>query len=346
MSLLCESRPLGLTLVSLWCWLNVAAMTPTLGDPVIVLFGFAAHGSGAYLLKFLIFANAIVISALVSARLHPGRIVLMGWLPVMFLSSLLTDFIPLCPLPVKIAAYEQVLFGGLLPYLYVTLVLSSNFAPMHVANALITIAIIWVLIKHRSLFRGRAPIPAIPILLMVFMACNSEQKIARDAPLLPAETFRWCNQPLTFQPPPAKWERHKHNQGGLRGVWFTHRGSVGERIYVSEYYQVGQRAEREEVRFPYSIDEVVAETRFSTEGWPIPADSFVVEEMQRAMVAGVPAYRLDFVLNAPERIYVGREYYFTKENYLFEAAYLGLPENLPIFERVVATIVLESLDGL
>jgi len=156
-----ESNPTGLGLVSLWCWLNVAAMAPTVGMPVIVLFGLAAHGPTALLMKMLIFANAILISYLVSARLHPGRIAMMVWLPTMFASSLLTDLVPLCPYPVKVAAYEQVLFGGLLPYLYVTLIPTSNFLPMHALNAALTAAVVWALFHYRSLFTYRRPARAV-----------------------------------------------------------------------------------------------------------------------------------------------------------------------------------------
>jgi len=62
-------------------------------------------------------------------------------------------------------------------------------------------------------------------------------------------------------------------------------------------------------------------------------------------VAGMPAYRLDFTLNTPDRTLVGREYYFLKKDHLFEAAFLGLPVNMPLFERVVKTITFEPRDG-
>ena len=55
-------------------------------------------------------------------------------------------------------------------------------------------------------------------------------------------------------------------------------------------------------------------------------------------LAGIRAYRLDYTLNTPQRQLVGREYYLLENNHLFEAAFLGLPENLPLFERVVTTI--------
>ena len=191
---------------------------------------------------------------------------------------------------------------------------------------------------------GRAR--GILLVLVLVLACTSQEKKAREEPLLPAETFNWSPAvPLTFQPPPAQWERQKHNQGGLLGVWFTHKGSVGERIYVSEYYKTGRRLLHAKNRWPSSIDDVVEETRFSTEGWPVPADSFVVEPMLPDTVAGMPAYRLDFTLNMPEKILVGREYYFLKRDHLFEAAFLGLPVNLPLFERVVDSITFETPGG-
>jgi hypothetical protein len=183
------------------------------------------------------------------------------------------------------------------------------------------------------------------LVLVIFLACTSQEKKAREEPLLPPETFNWCIIPLTFQPPPAQWERQKHNEGGLLGIWFTHKGSVGERIYVSEYPKVGKRLLHAKNRWPSSIDDVVEETRFSTEGWPVPADSFVVEPMLPDTVAGMPAYRLDFTLNMSEKTLVGREYYFLKKDHLFEAAFLGLPVNLPLFERVVDSITFETPGG-
>jgi hypothetical protein len=155
-----QSGPKSLTLISLWCWLNVVAMIPTVADPVIVLSGFASRGPDASLLKTLIFLNGIAISLAVTLRGQPGRIVLLGWIPVMFVNALLTDAVPTCPPAVTIAAYKQVLFGGLVPYLYVTLVPSGNFLPMHAINALVTIAIMLPLVRHKSRFRTRAQLIA------------------------------------------------------------------------------------------------------------------------------------------------------------------------------------------
>ena len=124
----------------------------------------------------------------------------------------------------------------------------------------------------------------------------------------------------------------------MLGVDFIHGDSVGERIYIAEYTKVGRRSERENHAQRYRLEDVVEETLFSTEGWPVPADSFLVSEAVPDTIAGIRVYRLDFRLNTAEHQLVGREYYMLENNHLFEAAYLGLPENLPLFERVVATI--------
>jgi hypothetical protein len=92
------------------------------------------------------------------------------------------------------------------------------------------------------------PDPSFFLLLLVLAACTSNEERAMDKPLSAAETFRWTDQPLTFQPPPAGWRRDKHNEGGLLGVRFTHSGSVGERIYVAEYTKIGQRSAHEKHR--------------------------------------------------------------------------------------------------
>gem|GEM_PF-4409378 len=114
---------------------------------------------------------------------------------------------------------------------------------------------------------------------------------------------------------------------------------MGERIYISEYLKVGRRHEQRGYEGPYTLDDVVEETRFSTEGWPIHPDSFVIAPMVPDSVAGREAYRLDFTLNMPDKTLVGREYYVLENDHLFEAAFLGLPANMPLFERVVETII-------
>ena len=44
--------------------------------------------------------------------------------------------------------------------------------------------------------------------LVLLAGCSTPEDRARTEPLLPAETFRWCAQPLAFQPPPAAHTIH------------------------------------------------------------------------------------------------------------------------------------------
>lgn len=175
-------------------------------------------------------------------------------------------------------------------------------------------------------------------LVLALAACTSAEDHARKEPLSAAETFTWTDHPVSFQPPPADWRRGRYNQGGLLGADFIHSRSVGERIYVAEYTKVGRRSERESHSGDYRLEEVFEEALFSTEGWPVPADSFLVGEALLDTIAGIPAYRVDFTLNTLERQLVGCEVYFLDDNHLFEAGFLGLAENLPLFERVIDTI--------
>ena len=66
---------------------------------------------------------------------------------------------------------------------------------------------------------------------------------------------------------------------------------------------------------------------------------------QQATYGNGIAYRLEFTLNMPGKSLIGREYYFLKDNHLFEAAFLGLPVNLPLFERVVDSITFPPSEG-
>jgi hypothetical protein len=56
-----------------------------------------------------------------------------------------------------------------------------------------------------------------------------------------SETFTWDDQPISFAPPPSDWFGEREQSGGLMGVRYVKRGSVGERIHVAEYGSVGKR---------------------------------------------------------------------------------------------------------
>ncbi|HEU5311606.1 MAG TPA: hypothetical protein VFV24_09160, partial [Candidatus Eisenbacteria bacterium] len=66
--------------------------------------------------------------------------------------------------------------------------------------------------------------------------------------LLPPETFRWAEQPITFSPAPEGWRREGYGNGGLRGVIFIKTGSVGEGITVAFHDVVSDRDRTAELR--------------------------------------------------------------------------------------------------
>jgi hypothetical protein len=64
-------------------------------------------------------------------------------------------------------------------------------------------------------------------------------------PLGAPETFHWVAQPITFSPPPARWERQGDNGGGKLGVRFILRGGGGQCISVSAYRLLAERSRRD-----------------------------------------------------------------------------------------------------
>jgi len=67
------------------------------------------------------------------------------------------------------------------------------------------------------------------------------------AVLLPAETFHWIRQPISFCPPPSRWERQGDNGGGLLGVHFILRGGGGQVMSVSAFRLYAERDRREAI---------------------------------------------------------------------------------------------------
>jgi hypothetical protein len=147
-----RKRSSGELLVACWCWLNVLVMIPSLGRPVLVLGGFAERGSMATLIKALIFVLGVVLGLGVLARLRPARLILLGWLPLAWLNALAIDLNVTCSLPVKIAAYGEALYGGLVPWVWVQLFEPSDFVAMHVVNAVVTGAVLVFLLMRGAVY--------------------------------------------------------------------------------------------------------------------------------------------------------------------------------------------------
>jgi hypothetical protein len=87
----------------------------------------------------------------------------------------------------------------------------------------------------------------------------------------------------------------------------------------------------------YSLDEVVDRVMFSTEGHPNPERLEISEPVSRT-VGGEPALQVDYTMDHRNRTYLGREVYVAHNNRLFVAGFIGLEENLALFDRVVSTI--------
>lgn len=63
-------------------------------------------------------------------------------------------------------------------------------------------------------------------------------------PLGAPETFHWVAQPITFAPPPARWERQGDNAGGTLGVRFILRGGGGQVMSVAAHRLLAERDRR------------------------------------------------------------------------------------------------------
>jgi hypothetical protein len=100
-----------------------------------------------------------------------------------------------------------------------------------------------------------------------------------------------------------------------------------------------RRAFDEAKRIRYSLNEVLDRVMFDASAY----DSFgevVVQPPQRGEVAGEPSVSVDFTLDSIERriLYRGRQVYVLKNSRLFVLTFLGLGQNLPLFDEIVATV--------
>ena len=66
-------------------------------------------------------------------------------------------------------------------------------------------------------------------------------------PLGPRETFDWVRQPISFQPPPARWYRDGDNGNGMLGVRFILRDGGGQCISVLAFRRLADRDQREAI---------------------------------------------------------------------------------------------------
>lgn len=92
--------------------------------------------------------------------------------------------------------------------------------------------------------------------------------------------------------------------------------------------------------FELRLGDVLERVRFRPERHSEPARWTVTDERD-TVVAGVPAYKVDYTWRSPEeRLFHGREYYFVDDHHLFQVDFHGLERNLRLFDKLVASISL------
>ena len=92
------------------------------------------------------------------------------------------------------------------------------------------------------------------VVLMAALAFGCNKSTPSTSPPSPSpstsqapQTFNFAAQPVVFLPPPAGWEPEGELSGGIRGVRYVKRNSVGEAIGVGNYYKVSSRLRRDEI---------------------------------------------------------------------------------------------------
>ena len=87
----------------------------------------------------------------------------------------------------------------------------------------------------------------------------------------------------------------------------------------------------------FELRDVVESVVFQPERHAEP-DSFQAVSRRDTTVVAHDAVVTDYVFHGPERLYRGREIWLLESNHLFTAQYIGLEENLAVFDSVVATM--------
>ena len=90
-------------------------------------------------------------------------------------------------------------------------------------------------------------------------------------------------------------------------------------------------------RLHFTLDEVVDRVEFTPERRQEP-ERYHVLGRREATLAGEPAVIIDYTVTTAERTMTAREAYFVHNSHLFIATFIGLPENLALFDAVLASI--------
>ena len=90
-------------------------------------------------------------------------------------------------------------------------------------------------------------------------------------------------------------------------------------------------------RLHFALGEVLDAVVFTPERRAEPQRWLVVGRRE-ATIGGEPAVIVDYTFDTPERKLYGREAYVVHDSHLFVATFLGLEQNLRVFDRVVESI--------
>jgi hypothetical protein len=150
-------------------------------------------------------------------------------------------------------------------------------------------------------------------------------------PLAQRETFHWSDQPVSFEPPPANWYREGELSGGVRGVRFVKTRGRGEAITVGEIHRIGARDK--ELTLDDVLEDAVLDPLRKQVG-----DRFDSIEQKRFLAGQRDAISFDWTFGHHQRTYHRREIYLMHDGHLFTVRFIGLPETLPLFDRVAASL--------
>jgi len=78
------------------------------------------------------------------------------------------------------------------------------------------------------------------VVALISPACSPTPAPAEPPKLLPAETFDWTGEKISFAMPPAGWRREGETSG-VKGIRFVKERSVGEGIGIGDYYILADR---------------------------------------------------------------------------------------------------------
>jgi hypothetical protein len=88
----------------------------------------------------------------------------------------------------------------------------------------------------------------------------------------------------------------------------------------------------------YTVGETVDRVIFTAEKNQVYPD-LQVQEPFKSTLAGVPTVNVHFTFNGHGEPMVGRRIYLVKNNRMFVFGFQGLEENLPLFERILQTVL-------